>query len=182
MKIREGQLALDFTATDIEGREVKLSDFKGQKIILGFYRNVQCPFCNLRIHKIMGKTVALRNSGIKMVFLFESSNQKLKSSVMHQGISPWPLIGNPEKDIYQKYGVEPSLFKALKTPFVANMMGAMKEAKALNLPEDKDATITLIPADFFIDENFRVVKAHYGASIDGHVPLEELFKFAGLKM
>ncbi|MBC7126246.1 MAG: redoxin domain-containing protein, partial [Bacteroidales bacterium] len=36
MKLQEGQFAPNFTATDINGKEVKLSDYKGKKIILSF--------------------------------------------------------------------------------------------------------------------------------------------------
>jgi len=61
MKLKEGQLAPDFTALDADGNEMKLSDYKGKKIIIGFYRNVACPFCNRRVHSIMGNMVRLIN-------------------------------------------------------------------------------------------------------------------------
>lgn len=56
-----------------------------------------------------------------------------------------------------------------------------KDTKDLNLPEDKDASMNLIPADFFIDENFTIVKAHYGKHLDDHVSIEELKAFAGIE-
>jgi peroxiredoxin len=181
MKLQAGNTASDFTATDIFGKEIKLSDFKGKKIILSFYRNVSCPFCNRRVHQIMGNNVRLKNAGVQLVFLFESSNEKLKSSVFHQGISPWPIIGDPDKKVYQQYGVEQSTFKMMKTMFVSSLGQAKKDTKELNLPEDKDANMNLIPADFFIDENFRIVKAHYGKHLDDHVDIEELKAFAGVR-
>lgn len=181
MALEVNQFAPDFTAQDIYGKDVKLSDFKGQKIILGFYRNVSCPFCNRRVHQIMGNNVQLKKSGVQLLFLFESSNQKLKSSVFHEGISPWPLIGDPDLSIYKKYGVEKSTAKMMKTMFVANVGKAKKETKELNLPQDKDASMNLIPADFFIDENLKIVKAHYGKHLDDHVPMKELKTFAGIQ-
>ena len=151
MKLTEGKFAPNFTATDIYGNEVKLSDYKGKKIILGFYRNVSCPFCNRRVHQIMGSMVKFRNSGTQLLFIFESSNKKLSSSVLHQGISPWPLIGDPDKKIYKIYGVENSTVKMMRTMVSTNVMMAMQEAKKLNLSKDKDASMNLIPADFLID-------------------------------
>lgn len=180
MTLEINQFAPDFTAQDIYGNDVKLSDFKGQKIILGFYRNVSCPFCNRRVHQIMGNNIRLKKSGVQLLFLFESSKEKLKSSVFHEGISPWPLIGDPDLSIYKKYGVEKSTVKMMKTMFVANVSKAKKETKELNLPQDKDASMNLIPADFFIDENFKIVKAHYGKHLDDHVSLEDLKSFAGI--
>ena len=180
MKLQEGQFAPNFTATDIYGKEVKLLDYKGKKIILSFYRNVSCPFCNRRVHQIMGNNVRLKSSGAQLIFMFESSNDKLKSSVFHQGISPWPLIGDPEKKVFKLYGVEQSTLKMIKTMLVANVGQAKKDTKDLNLPQDKDASMNLIPADFFIDENFKIVKAHYGKHLDDHIDIEELKAFAGI--
>jgi len=40
-----GKPAPDFTATDINGKTVKLSDYKGKIVVLESY-NSDCPFCN----------------------------------------------------------------------------------------------------------------------------------------
>ncbi len=181
MKIKAGMVAPDFSATDIYNREFRLSDHKGKKIIVSFYRNVSCPFCNRRVHQIMGNNLALQNSGTQLVFLFESSNQKLTQSIFHQGISPWPLIGDPTLTVYKKYGVESSILKSINTLFKADIKQARNDVKSLNLPpNDNETSQNLIPADFLIDENFVVVKAHYGDNIDGHIPLDELKKFANI--
>lgn len=181
MKLQAGNSAIDFIAKDINGTDVKLSDYRGRKIILSFYRNVSCPFCNRRVHQIMGHSVRLKKAGVQMVFLFESSNDKLSSSVFHKGISPWPLIGDPDKNVYKQYGVEQSTFKMMKTMVVANVGQAKKDVNDFDLPADKEASMNLIPADFFIDENFKIVKAHYGGHLDDHVDIEELKVFAGIE-
>src|SRR5438309_6415607 len=40
-----GKPAPDFTAKDINGKEVKLSDYKGKIVVLEAY-NLDCPFCH----------------------------------------------------------------------------------------------------------------------------------------
>ncbi len=115
-----------------------------------------------------------------MILLFESTQEKLLSSVFHQGISPWPLIGDPDKNIYKQYRIESSISKVVKSLFTTDMRQATKYAESLSLPTDKDASLTLIPADFFIDENFKIVKAHYGRNLDDHVSLDDLKSFAGI--
>ena len=180
MKLQEGNMALDFRATDIYGKEIKLSDYKGKNIILGFYRNVNCPYCNRRVHQLMGNNVKLKQSDIQLILMFESSNQKLSASVFHQGISPWPIIGDPEKRVYKLYGVEENFLKMVKTAFTSSLAQAKKDTRALNLPKDKDASMNLIPADFFIDKNFKIVKAHYGKHLDDHINIEEIKTFAGI--
>jgi peroxiredoxin Q/BCP len=78
--------------------------------------------------------------------------------------------------------VEESVAKTLKTSFYSSLSIAKKYARELNLPEDKKASKTLIPADFFIDENQKIVKVHYGNHLDDHVPLDELKAYAGIDM
>lgn len=180
MKLKEGQQAIDFTAKDIYNNEITLSDYKGKKIILGFHRHMSCPFCNRRVHQLMGRNLRLQKSDLQIVFMFESPNEKLADSVFHKGIAPWPLIGDPEHEIYDRYGVERSTGKMLKTMFAANTIKAMRETKDLNLPKYSGGTLNLIPADFFIDEDFKIVKAHYGAHADDHVDMNLLEEFAGI--
>ena len=180
MKLVEGILARDFESVDIYGNKIKLSDYKGKPIILSFNRHRGCPFCNRRVHQIMGLNYRLMQTGIQIIFVFESSNEKLKESVFHKGVNPWPIIGDPEKEFYNLYGVERSTTKFLKTLYKTNVIKAMRDTKDLGLINDEDMTLNLIPADFFIDADFKIVKAHYGEHADDHVDMAEFKKFAGI--
>jgi peroxiredoxin len=42
--VESGKPAPDFTATDINGKTIKLSDYKGKIVVLESY-NLDCPFC-----------------------------------------------------------------------------------------------------------------------------------------
>lgn len=180
MKLNKGQKAIDFTIKDIYGKELKLSDYKGKKILLGFFRNVNCPFCNLRVHELKKIKEDLDKKGLQMIFFFESKPEVLKQSIFHAEVSPIPLIGDPQRTIYSLYGVEPSLFKAISTVFKSGTMEAFKAGQALNLPKDNEATQTLLPADFLIDEDFNIVNAFYGKDLRGHIPIADIKAFVGL--
>ncbi len=182
MRLKQGDLAIDFTTVDIFGKAVKLSDYKGKKIFLTFFRNVSCPYCNSRVHELMGNMVRLQGSGMEVILLFESSAEKLKASVLHKGLLPWKLIGDPKKVIYNTYGVENSVLKMLKTVFVKPIKKVSEFAKTLPSTgeKDTDSSNTLIPADFLIDENFIIQKAAYGKDLGDHIDIEEVAKFAGL--
>jgi alkyl hydroperoxide reductase subunit AhpC len=45
LAVEVGQPAPDFTGTDINGKTIKLSDYKGKIVVLESY-NSDCPFCN----------------------------------------------------------------------------------------------------------------------------------------
>lgn len=182
MKIQAGQIAPDFIASDVNGKQVRLSDYRGKKIILSFYRNVFCPFCNRRVHQLMLNSLSFKNRDVQLLFLFESANETLKKSAFHKGIVPWPLIGDPQRKIYEQYGVERSIKGVIKTAFAANLAQAKKEVKPLNLPKtDKDAHRSQMPADFFIDEKFRIATAHVGTHMDDHIAYEKIHEFAGIE-
>jgi len=181
MKLKAGQKAIDFTTKDIYGKEVKLSNFKGQKIMLGFFRNVNCPFCNMKVHELKKLKETFDKQGLQMIFLFESKPELLLKSIFHQEVSPIPLIGDPQKTIYAMYGVENSTLKMLSTIFKSGTMAAMKEGSSFNLPQDKDASLNLIPADFLIDEQFNIITAHYGNNLNDHISVSDIKAFAGLK-
>jgi len=182
MRLSEGMPAVDFSVTDIHGNNIKLSNYVGKKVILSFLRHVNCPYCNVRVHKLIGNVVRLQRSGVQMILFFENSNEKLLQSVLHKGVSPFPIIGDPEKKVYNQYGVQSSVIKMLSTFITANNREIVSLAKTLETPKEKDEKITnsLIPADFFIDENLKIVKAHYGKNIDDHVTIDEVLKFAGV--
>lgn len=81
-----------------------------------------------------------------------------------------------------QYGVERSTLKQVKTMFIAGNSAAMKEGGVLKLPreKDKDASQNLAPADFLIDEDLIVRKAHYGGHLNDHISIEEITAFAGI--
>ena len=92
------------------------------------------------------------------------------------------MVGDPEKKIYVQYGVEASALKMISTLFAKGALKDFKAGGALNLPAEKDneATQTLMPADFLIDEKFNIHKAHYGKNLNDHISIEEIKKFAGI--
>ncbi|NJM94618.1 MAG: hypothetical protein HC842_08120 [Cytophagales bacterium] len=48
----------------------------------------------------------------------------------------------------------------------------------LQVAHDKGADQALIPADFLIGEDQRIVEAHYGSDIKDHLDLERIKHFA----
>ncbi|MGJ3234877.1 redoxin domain-containing protein [Marivirga sp.] len=181
MKLKEGDSVPDFIAKDIFDRDIIMSDLRGNKIFLAFFRNVNCPFCNMRVHQLSKKQKELTKAGLKMVFFFESSTQHLQRSIFHKEVSEVPLIGDPEKEVYKRYGIESSIFKTMSTFLHKGAFAKKKEGEKFNVPEDKEKNDdTLIPADFLIDENCKIVKAYYGKNVSDHLDIKEIEKFAGV--
>lgn len=58
----------------------------------------------------------------------------------------------------------------------------LRQAKEqISIPANKERDPTTnqdrLPADFMIDEQFRIVKAHYGSHLNDHITMDEIKAF-----
>lgn len=185
MKIIKGVSARDFEASAYHQGNFKLSDFSGRKVMLSFYRNVACPFCNFRIHKLM-KYKPKWEDKLHMIMVFESEVSVMKHSRVVDEIPPEMIISDPKKTLYELYGVEDDLEKLKRTSFPKTGNSeeqylGIKAAGWLN-PEIKENTSGIYPADILIDENFKVFDVFYGKAINDHIPIERIEDFIGMKL
>ncbi|MEL6534217.1 MAG: redoxin domain-containing protein [Bacteroidota bacterium] len=181
MKIEAGQKAPDFTLIDANGDTIDLKALRGQKVYVSFFRNTACPFCNLRIVKLTKALPAWQKQGLKVIFFFESNNRVIKRSTFCDTLPGVHLVGDPERKIYNQYGIASSLLKTLSTPFQRESRAALKEIKELGIGSgsQKDYDRTLIPGDFLIDESGTVIRSFYGKNLNDRIPMEEIERFVG---
>lgn len=176
MKIKEHQSAPGFTLQDVNGNTINLSDYKGKKVLLSFFRNVGCPVCNLRFHELQEKSDYFRSKSLVHLAIYESSVENMKKYL--EGETPYAvMIPNPDESLYKRYAVDKSMGKVMKGMFYG-AMSKMKNGKKLFKSEIKqDGNMTRIGADFLIDEKGVVKKAYYGGYVGDHLPLAEILKF-----
>jgi thioredoxin-dependent peroxiredoxin len=177
-RAQEGEKASDFTASSIDGKTFKLSDLKGKKIFLSFFRNGACALCNLRVHEISLRQKEFDKAGIVVVAVFESPVSDMKPYVGKQELA-FTLLSDAEGKIYQQYGIQTS-------PEIVNQVIAsgsagprMAEAAQAGFPLTKQegSNFFRIPAEVLIDENFNIVKIHHCDQLTNHMPLDEVLKF-----
>ncbi len=174
MRLVEGQKAINFTVKDIFGNEVSLSDYKGKKLLLSFYRYASCPLCNLRVNDLIKQEPIFKKNGMEMLAIFQSPKESIKEYVGKQD-APFPIIADPTRKLYKLYGVETSVlgvFKALLKP------EKFKDAKKKGFkPGTVEGAKSLIPADFIIDGNLNISKVYYGNDIGDHMPINMIMEF-----
>ncbi len=176
MRLKTGQSAPLFSLTDIYDREIDLSSYKNKnkKILISFFRNVACPFCNFRIHQLTKKNEKWKEK-LEMIFFLESKKEVVLRSTFHQDVSPIPIISDEKKMIYQKYGIEKSTLKFLGTMLSSTHRATFNTAKEMGLAVNSgEKLITTIPADFLLDENLTIIEAYYGNNIGDHLPFEKI--------
>jgi thioredoxin-dependent peroxiredoxin len=175
---QEKQKAVDFSATTIEGKPFRLSDLKGRKIFLSFFRNGACALCNLRVHEISLQQKAFDKAGIEVIAVFESSVEDMKPFVGKQKLG-FTLLSDPQGKLYALYGIKnsPELVNAVMTSGSAANRIAQADAAGFKLTKQEGSNFFRIPAEVLIDENFNIVKIHHCEQLTDHLSLDEVLKF-----
>ena len=170
-KIKSKDTAVHFIGKDINGNKIDLNDYKGQKVLLTFFRVATCPFCNMAVRDLINGSEALEQKGIKVIALFSSTQEEILKYAGKQN-PPFPIVADPEFKIYEQYGIHVKYRGMIKT-----MLNPINVFKAMtsgffNMKSMKDKPI--LPADFLIDENQTVIKAYYGKDFGDHLSVSEV--------
>ncbi|WP_338391572.1 redoxin domain-containing protein [Fulvitalea axinellae] len=186
MKLSAGDPAPLFNLVDVFERPVDLSQNTGKKTLVAFFRNVACPFCNLRVYELLKASERLKKEGLEMIFFFESKKRVILRSSFHQEIAPIPLLSDPEREWYKKYGTERSPLGMVKTIFNSEASKAKRRAVGMGLPDSGDTkgtTGNLMPAEFLLGPDLKVEYVHYAKHLNDRIPLKQLEQYAasGLK-
>lgn len=180
MRLTKTALAPLFNEKDIYDRQINLEEYKGKKLLIAFFRHAGCPFCNLRVHALTKVHEELKAKGLEMIFFFESKESVLLRSTFHKEVSPIPLISDPEKEIYAKYGLEESKSASAKSHIKSFVQTAIKAKIAgvpMNMPAEGESLNT-IPAEFLVDESLRLKKLHYSKGLTDRLEIDVIRKFA----
>jgi thioredoxin-dependent peroxiredoxin len=102
--LKQGDPAPDFNLTDQLGNALKLSDFKGSKLVLYFYPKDDTPGCTAEACNLRDNYGELLAKGYKIVGVSPDK------AVSHQKFIdkyelPFPLLPDPDKTVIKAYGV-----------------------------------------------------------------------------
>lgn len=165
---------VDFKGTDIYGNPFQLSDHAGKRVLLSFFRDAGCPFCNLRVYELTHNHKHWLEQNFEIIAVFSDTAEQVRRFVSRHP-RPFTMIADPHLEIYNRYGIQHSasaLIRALFLKFPRIFKGLLKGARPSNNPH-----LTLVPADFLIAEDGTVAKVWYGRDTSDHIPLEDIQRF-----
>lgn len=179
ISLTRGTPAPDFAFTGIGGASLRLSDLRGRKVLLAFFRNAACAMCNLRVRHLIRRFEQWHPQGLEVIAVFESPAESLASHVARQE-APFPLVADPDAALYALYGVEVSEEKTQATIQDPHTQLHIAEAAAEGFPliHEEGSNFHRIPAEFLIGEDGIVQVAHYGRLVTDHLPLDLIDRFA----
>jgi peroxiredoxin Q/BCP len=102
--LKEGSKAPDFTSKDQNGNKVKLSDYKGKRVVLYFYPKDDTPGCTKEACSFRDANDLFNSKGIK-VFGVSTDDEKSHQKFISKFQLPFDLIADTDKKIVEKYGV-----------------------------------------------------------------------------
>lgn len=106
-----GSKAPDFTVNDQDGKPVKLSDFKGKKVVLYFYPKDMTPGCTAEACDLRDNYTLLQKRGYEVLGV-STDSEKLHRKFIEKEKLPFTLLADTDKKLHELYGtwVEKSMY------------------------------------------------------------------------
>ncbi|MBT7767699.1 MAG: peroxiredoxin family protein [Bdellovibrionales bacterium] len=142
------RVASDFSGQTWKGEPINLSQYKGKKIWLAFFRYSSCPLCNLRISEMITNYEKWQQKNLEILAVFQSGPDNIKRYVGKQE-PPFTIIADPEQKLYELYKVGND-YKGFASLNVMKL-GTQAMLKGF-LPGVIEGDPSRIPADFLINE------------------------------
>jgi peroxiredoxin len=177
MKLFAPSAAPALDLVDIYGQAIPIGG-TGRRTLLSFFRDAACPFCNFRIYELTHLHASLAALGLDIVAVFGSGQAEVLHFVARHP-RPFRVAADPVGASHRRYGIERSFWRKLKA-VVTRVPTLLRGLRIVGLAGLN--TNNLLPADFLIDEDGRIVEAYYGSDAGDRIPLErvELFLARGL--
>ena len=129
--IKVGDQAPDFTLPSVGGGQVRLSDFRGQKVVLYFYPKDNTPGCTKEACSFQDQSSALKRKGAVVLGVSADSVASHEKFAKKYGLE-FPLLSDEAKEVVKLYGVwkKKSLYGRLfngveRTTFVIDERGVV---------------------------------------------------------
>ena len=146
-----GSKAPDFTLKDHDGKSVKLSDFKGKKVVLYFYPKDFTSGCTKESCDFRDRSGEFKNTVILGV---SSDSVESHEDFRHKYNLPFQLLADPEQEVQKKYGVWGE-----KSMYGRTYMGTVRTTYLIG-PDGKVAKVwEKVKVDGHVDEVLEAAKA-----------------------
>ena len=128
-----GDKAPEILGKDENGREIKLSDFAGRKLVLYFYPKDSTSGCTAEACSFRDNYSVLRKQGYEVIGVSVQDEKSHKKFIEKNNL-PFPLIADTESKLVEQFGVwgEKSMygrkyFGTFRTTFIINEEGIIEK-------------------------------------------------------
>ncbi|HEY0322196.1 MAG TPA: thioredoxin-dependent thiol peroxidase [Pyrinomonadaceae bacterium] len=102
--LKEGDTAPDFATRDERGQAVKLSDLRGQRVVLYFYPKDDTPGCTKEACSFRDQFQDFKDAGIKVLGVSLDSEESHQAFISKYNL-PFTLLSDTDHAVSDAYGV-----------------------------------------------------------------------------
>lgn len=99
-----GDKAPEVLGTNEKGEEIRLSDYKGKKVVLYFYPKDNTPGCTAEACNLRDHYEELQQAGYAVIGASVDS-EKSHQKFIEKNALPFPLIADTDKKLVEQFGV-----------------------------------------------------------------------------
>ncbi|GAB6976971.1 thioredoxin-dependent thiol peroxidase [Prevotella falsenii] len=128
-----GDKAPEILGTDQDGKEIRLSDYKGKKIVLYFYPKDSTPGCTSQACSLRDNYELMQKRGYAIIGVSVQDEKSHKKFIEKYNL-PFPLIADVDKKLNETFGVygEKKMYGrtymgTYRTTFIINEEGVIEE-------------------------------------------------------
>ena len=145
--IEQGDEAPDFELPDQDGRAVKLSDFRGQPVVVYFYPKVDTPGCTVQACGVRDHRADYQRIGSVVLGISPDPVAKVKKFQEKHALD-FPLLADEDHAVADSYGVwaEKSMYGKTyfgneRTTFIVGPDGKVAEVLRKVKPAEHDELV-----------------------------------------
>jgi peroxiredoxin Q/BCP len=143
-RLQVGDKAPAFSLPDADGNTVKLSDYKGRKVIVYFYPAASTPGCTKEACDFRDNLGELGDAGLDVVGISPDKPEKLAKFRDKEELN-FPLLSDPNRAVLEAWGAYGE-----KTMYGKTVQGVIRST-------------------FVVDEKGQIEVAQYNIRATGHV-------------
>ncbi len=102
--LKIGDKAPNFEELDEKGNTIKLSDFKGKKLVLFFYPKASTPGCTMEACNLRDNYQAFLAKGYAVLGVSADSAKRQQNFISKNEL-PFPLLADEDKTVINAFGV-----------------------------------------------------------------------------
>jgi peroxiredoxin Q/BCP len=143
-RLAVGDKAPAFSLPDADGNTVKLSDFKGRKVIVYFYPAASTPGCTKQACDFRDNLAELNSAGLDILGISPDKPEKLAKFRDTEALT-FPLLSDPDRSVLTAWGAFGE-----KSMYGKTVQGVIRST-------------------FLVDEKGLIQVAQYNVKATGHV-------------
>jgi peroxiredoxin Q/BCP len=143
-RLAVGDKAPAFSLSDADGKAVKLSDYKGRKVVVYFYPAASTPGCTKQACDFRDSLTELNEAGLDVIGISPDKPEKLAKFRDAEGLT-FPLLSDLERKVLTEWGAFGE-----KSMYGKTVQGVIRST-------------------FVVDEKGKIEVAQYNVKATGHV-------------